>query len=392
MKIYLVGGAVRDKLLGLPVKEQDYVVVGATPNEMLDMGFRQVGKEFPVFLHPKTNEEYALARMERKVKPGYKGFTFDTSPRVTLEEDLVRRDLTINAMAIDPDTGSLIDPYHGKQDLDHKILKHVSPAFAEDPVRILRLGRFYARYAHLGFTVAPITIELMRDMVKAGEVDALVAERVWKELERALSEQNPEKFFEVLDECGALAKLFPGLDVKGTGMQALIAAAESSNSPAIRFSALLHDLPDPRKSIIALCNRYRVPNDYRELALLTAQHFQAALDFKTLSADEILNLLGTLDYFRREERFYKFLAAVKAIDASRRKKLFKSFKTVDASDEFDPRHLIEAAQVSKQESAKQIREFIAQGIEGRELAEKIRKTRLEIIENFFAGQGQNMHK
>src|SRR3990167_6080610 len=225
MKIYLVGGAVRDQLLGLPVKEQDWVVVGATIEEMLTAGYRQVGKEFPVFLHPKTGEEYALARMERKINPGYKGFTFDTSKDVTLEEDLSRRDLTINAMAETPE-GELVDPFHGKKDLEQKILRHVSPAFAEDPVRILRVGRFLARYAHLGFHIAPETITLMRHMVKVGEVNALVAERVWKELERALGEKNPEKFFEALANCEALAILFPDLPIDSIGIKALVKATQ----------------------------------------------------------------------------------------------------------------------------------------------------------------------
>src|SRR3990167_2277218 len=226
MKIYLVGGAVRDKLLGWPVKERDWVVVGATVNDMLGLGYRQVVKEFPVFLHPKTNEEYALARMERKTEPGYKGFAFDSSPTVTLEEDLLRRDLTINAMAIavedvDKKKPAIIDPYHGQDDLNKKLLRHVSPAFAEDPVRILRVGRFLARYASLGFKVAPETTELMCKMTAAGEVDALVAERVWKELERALGEKNPEKFFDVLASCHAMSILFPHLHVDGAGMAAL---------------------------------------------------------------------------------------------------------------------------------------------------------------------------
>lgn len=190
MKIYLVGGAVRDKLLGLPVTEHDYVVVGATVQDMLDLGYKQVGREFPVFLHPKTNDEYALARMERKVSPGYTGFEFDTSPLVTLEEDLERRDLTINAMAQDLETGEIIDPFQGQKDLADKVLRHVSKAFAEDPVRILRIGRFLARYANLGFTVHPDTIQLMQEMVRRGEVNALVAERVWKELDRALEEKK----------------------------------------------------------------------------------------------------------------------------------------------------------------------------------------------------------
>lgn len=315
MKIYLVGGAVRDHLLGLPVKERDWVVVGATVDEMSKQGYRQVGKEFPVFLHPKTGEEYALARMERKINPGYKGFTFDTSQSVTLEDDLSRRDLTINAMAETPE-GKLIDPFHGQADLKHKILRHVSPAFAEDPVRILRVGRFLARYQHLGFTVAPETIDLMRHMVKAGEVNALVAERVWKELERALTEKNPEAFFAVLDQCGALPILFHPLKMKGPGMHALQAAAALSPDSAIRFAALMHVLPD-KNTLNAICKRYRIPNAHQALAALTHTHYQKALQAKSLSAYDLLSLFSALDYYRREERFNKFLLACDAIAASR---------------------------------------------------------------------------
>ncbi len=211
MEIYLVGGAVRDGLLGLPVEERDWVVVGATPNELLARGFRPVGKDFPVFLHPHTHEEYALARTERKTAPGYHGFSFHAAPDVTLADDLRRRDLTINAMARDPD-GRLIDLYHGRRDLEARWLRHVSPAFAEDPVRILRLARFSARYAPLGFRVAPETMELMRAMVAGGEADSLAPERVWAETVRALGEPSPGRFIEILRECGALARIFPELD------------------------------------------------------------------------------------------------------------------------------------------------------------------------------------
>ena len=232
MKIYLVGGAVRDQLLHRPVKEKDWVVVGATPSDMLQKGFKQVGKDFPVFLHPDTKEEYALARLERKVGKGYTGFTFDTSPQVTLEEDLKRRDLTINAIALDAATGNIIDPYHGQQDLNAKILRHVSQAFIEDPVRILRVARFAARFS--AFSVAPETIDLMKKMVENGEVNALVAERVWKEFEKALTEDHPERFFEVLAQCSAQAVLFP----KNIAIDALIKAAKFSPIIKIRFAAL----------------------------------------------------------------------------------------------------------------------------------------------------------
>ncbi|MDH3948278.1 MAG: multifunctional CCA addition/repair protein, partial [Gammaproteobacteria bacterium] len=257
MQIYKVGGCVRDELLGLPVKDRDWVVVGTTPQEMLDAGYKPVGKDFPVFLHPETHEEYALARTERKTAPGYTGFAFHAAADVTLEEDLLRRDLTINAMAETP-AGELIDPYHGRDDLQHRLLRHVSPAFVEDPVRILRVARFAARLAEFDFQVAEETMRLMREMVSNGEVDALVPERVWQETVRALSEAVPTRFFEVLRECGALAKLFPELEQLygvpqppehhpeiDTGvhtMMVLQQAARLSNDPAVRFAALVHDL------------------------------------------------------------------------------------------------------------------------------------------------------
>jgi len=376
MKIYLVGGAVRDKLLGLPIKERDWVVVGATAEDMLKLGYRQVGKEFPVFLHPKTNEEYALARMERKVQPGYKGFTFDTSPQVNLEADLIRRDLTINAMAED-EHGNLIDPYHGKKDLEQKILRHVSPAFSEDPVRILRVGRFLARYAHLGFTVAPETIELMHNMVNAGEVDALVAERVWKELERALGENHPEKFFEVLADCGALAKLFPGMPVDGPGMSALNTAARLSHDTAVRFSALLaltypeDTLHNHQSRLVVeemICNRYRVPNEYRELTKITIKHYKNALHAQHSSAQELLSLFNALDIYRREDRFNRFLIVCQAISLSQEM-------------DFNSEWLRTCARVAKSVN---VQELLSQGYKGNELAAKLMEKRLERISTWMS--------
>lgn len=297
MKIYLVGGAVRDALLNRPVHEKDYVVIGATVDDMLAQGFQPVGKAFPVFLHPKTKEEYALARTEKKVGKGYHGFIFHTEPTVTLEEDLIRRDLTINAMAQDED-GTIIDPYHGKQDLEKKILRHVSVAFAEDPVRILRLARFAARFKNLGFAVAPETIELMRTMVNNGEVDALVSERVWKELQSALCEQNPEVFFEVLKSCGALKILFPHL----SDLSALQAAVKLTEDPIIRFSVL------PLESF----KHYRLPNEYADLAKLVNLYHKACDAASSLSTEELLTLLEKLDLFRRPERLEPFLTACQA--------------------------------------------------------------------------------
>lgn len=359
MKIYLVGGAVRDKLLGLRIKERDWVVVGATADDMLKLGYRQVGKEFPVFLHPKTSEKYALARMERKVQPGYKGFDFDVSPEVKLESDLIRRDLTINAMAEDQDA-KLIDPYGGKKDLQQKVLRHVSPAFAEDPVRILRVGRFLARYAYLGFHVAPETYELMRTMVTAGEVDALVAERVWKEMDRALGEKNPEKFFEVLAECGALDRLLPGLDIQGEGIKALKAAATITSDPVVRFAALMSRYNhDPDK----LCSRYRVPNEYKELTKLTIKHYHQAHEAERLTANELLSLLSSLDVFRRENRFKKFLLVGEALARIQ-------------SIHFNPDWLLACAHAAKSFN---VQELTAKGLKGEELVGKIKEGRLERI-------------
>ncbi|MGA8205301.1 MAG: multifunctional CCA addition/repair protein, partial [Woeseiaceae bacterium] len=261
MQVYLVGGAVRDEQLGLPVKERDWCVVGATPEELIDRGYRQVGKDFPVFLHPETGEEYALARTERKTAPGYHGFRFDTSPDVTIEQDLGRRDLTINALARDAD-GRIIDPYGGQRDLDRRLLRHVSDAFAEDPVRILRAARFAARFAGLGFRIAPQSRNLMRKMVAAGEADALVPDRVWKEAAEALAGPDPRLFFEALRSCGALRVVFPELDALfgvpqpqawhpeiDAGLHTLMALAEAGKlSPdlEVRFAVLVHDLGKAR--------------------------------------------------------------------------------------------------------------------------------------------------
>lgn len=341
MDIYLVGGAVRDELLGRPVAERDWVVVGATPADLESRGYLPVGKDFPVFLHPQSREEYALARLERKVAPGYRGFTTEFSPTVTLEQDLARRDLTINAMARDA-AGRLIDPFDGCADLERRVLRHVSPAFIEDPVRILRVARFLARFAPLGFTVAPETLALMRRMVEAGEVDALVPERVWRELARALDEPVPRAALEILRECGALHVLLPEVDALfgvpqrpewhpeiDTGehvMLALQVAAARGSSQAVRFAVLAHDLGKaltprdqwPRHhahetlglpAIEALCSRLRVPQEHRELALLASRfhtHVHRGLELRTST---ILELLGHCDAFRRPARFNEFLEA-----------------------------------------------------------------------------------
>jgi len=344
MQVYLVGGAVRDRLLGRAVSERDWVVVGATPAELERAGFIPVGRDFPVFLHPKTKEEHALARLERKVGPGYRGFTTEYSPSVTLADDLRRRDLTINAMAED-DAGHIVDPYGGQQDLAARVLRHVSEAFVEDPVRILRVARFAARYAPLGFRVADETLELMRRMVADGEADALVAERVWTETERALGEERPDVFIQVLRDCGALRVVYPEIDALfgvpqpekwhpeiDTGVHQLLALRETvklgGGVPA-RFAVLMHDLgkaatpagklpshPGHEDAGVArveqLCDRLRVPNHLRELAIITARyhtHVHRALE---LRADTVLKTLEACDALRRPERFRDFLLACEA--------------------------------------------------------------------------------
>lgn len=306
MKIYLVGGAVRDELLGLPVKEKDWVVVGATVEEMIKLGYKPVGKDFPVFLHPETKEEYALARTERKVGLGYQGFTFNTSLAVTLEDDLRRRDLTINAIAKDGDT--FIDPYEGLQDLENKVLKHVSPAFEEDPVRILRLGRFAARFTYLGFKVHPDTMSLMREMVANGEVNALVAERVWKEMERALTEKNPEAFFTLLNDCGAMGALFSYLRPHSLDVENLTKVALNFADPQIRFAVLCQALTE--EELHWVCEIYRVPVGYRDLAFLLVRFGKQVKNIENHTPEKILDLLKSLDAFRREDRFNKFLSAI----------------------------------------------------------------------------------
>jgi tRNA nucleotidyltransferase (CCA-adding enzyme) len=309
MEVYLVGGAVRDEMLGLTASERDWVVVGATPEELERAGYRAVGREFPVFLHPDTQEEYALARLERKTGPGYRGFETHFSPEVTLEQDLQRRDLTINAMARAPD-GTLIDPYAGRRDLEQRLLRHVSPAFVEDPVRVLRVARFAARLAALGFRLAPETRELMRRMVDNGEINALVAERVWREMQRALGAAQPEVFFDVLQDCGALAVLLPELDWPAAARQALQRAARLGAESSLRFAALLTDTP--AEAITALCERLRVPSDYRALALLTARLHRRIAEAATLDAAGVLELLEAADAFRRPDRFELLLRATQA--------------------------------------------------------------------------------
>jgi tRNA nucleotidyltransferase (CCA-adding enzyme) len=344
MQVYLVGGAVRDGLLGLPVKERDWVVIGATREEMLRANYREVGRDFPVFLHPQTHEEYALARLERKVSPGYRGFAVEFGPEVTLEQDLGRRDLTINAIAQSAD-GTLLDPYGGRRDLDARVLRHVSPAFVEDPVRVLRVARFAARYAPLGFHVAPETLNLMCAMIERGEVDSLVAERVWQETAKALCEPSAGEFFRVLRSCGALRSVYPEIDALfgvpqpvqwhpeiDTGVHTLMVldqAALLSSDPKVRFAALVHDLgkgttppaewPSHRGHeqrsvalIESLCARLRVPTEFRDLGIIVARYHGNVHRAFELRPKTILEMLRKADAFRRPERFAQALLACEA--------------------------------------------------------------------------------
>jgi tRNA nucleotidyltransferase (CCA-adding enzyme) len=342
VKTYAVGGCVRDQLLGLPVADRDWVVVGASPDELIRAGYLPVGRDFPVFLHPGTREEYALARTERKTAPGYHGFVFHAAPDVTLEQDLARRDLTINAMALD-EAGTLIDPFNGRGDLDARLLRHVGGAFAEDPVRILRVARFAARFTD--FTVAEETRALMRSMVADGEVDALVPERVWQELARGLMEHRPSRMFEVLRDCGALAHLLPELDrlwgvpqradyhpEVDTGVHVMLVidtAARAGFGLPVRFAALMHDLgkgatertlwPNHHghevrsaELVDAVCTRLRVPGDCRELALIVARDHGLVLKIAELHAGTVLEMLERSDALRRPDRFAGFLDACEA--------------------------------------------------------------------------------
>lgn len=344
MKIYLVGGAVRDRLLGFPVKEFDWLVVGETVESMLAQGFKPVGKDFPVFLHPITSDEYALARTERKTAPGYKGFSVHATPDVTLEEDLHRRDLTINAMALD-NAGYLIDPFNGQNDLENRVLRHVSPAFSEDPVRVLRVARFAARYAHLGFKVADETMQLMQNMVNNGEVDHLVPERVWAEFYKALQSTDPSSFLKVLRDCGALAIIFSEIDNLfgvpqpekhhpeiDTGIHALLTLDQAcilSPKPEVRLAALVHDLgkaltpPElwpshhghEQKGLAVLddfCERLRIPKSFKSLCLQVMQYHTHVHRVYELRADTLIDMLQSIGAFKPVNKLDDFLLACEA--------------------------------------------------------------------------------
>ena len=402
MKTYLVGGAVRDLLLNYPVIERDWVVVGATVEQMLELGYQQVGKDFPVFLHPETKDEHALARTERNTAPGYKGFEVHAAPDVTLEDDLIRRDLTINAIAQD-EQGNIYDPYHGQRDIQSKTLRHISAAFCEDPVRILRVARFAARYKHLGFSVATETMDLMAQMVKDGEADALVAERVWQEFHKALNERHPEVFLQVLRDCGALKIVFPEIDALfgvpqpiehhpeiDTGihtMMVLQQATQLSKDAATRFAALCHDLgkaltPEDNwphhygheaagiKPIQQLCKRLRIPNDYKDLAVLTAEyhlHVHRAYEIKKTT---LLKTIEKLDGLRKPERYEKFLIACKADSRGRTGYEDGEYPQAD--------YYREALLIIKNVDIQPLKEA---GLQGKEMAEAIHTARLSALTN-----------
>lgn len=400
MKIYLVGGAVRDGLLKLPVKDKDWVVVGTTPQQMLDEGYEQVGKDFPVFLHPQTHEEYALARTERKSGQGYTGFTCYSAPDVTLEQDLLRRDLTINAIAQD-ENGEIIDPYNGLVDLERRLLRHVSPAFNEDPLRVLRVARFAARYAHLNFQIAPETLALMRTMTDNGEIAHLTAERVWKETENALTSRNPQVFFAVLRECGALKVLFPEIDALygvpapakwhpeiDTGIHTLMTlsiAAQLSPEVDVRFATLCHDLgkgltpkekwpshhghgPAGVKLVEQLCARLRIPNDIRDLAKLVAEFHDLIHTFPILQPKTVVKLFDAIDAWRKPHRVEQ-IALTSEADARGR-------TGFEASD-YPQGRMLRAAWTAAQSVTN--KEVIEAGFSGPAIREELTKRRIKAV-------------
>lgn len=405
MKIYEVGGAVRDRLLGIPVTDIDRVVVGASAEQMLADGFRPVGSDFPVFLHPQTGEEYALARTERKSGRGYGGFVFHASPDVTLEQDLSRRDLTINAMAED-DQGRITDPYGGREDLQNRLLRHVSPAFVEDPLRVLRVARFAARYAGLGFRVAEPTLQLMRQLSESGELQALTAERSWKEISRALVEAHPQVFIQVLRDCGALQQLLPELDVLfgvpqppahhpeiDTGVHTLSVleqAALHGQPLAVRWACLLHDLGKgttrpsewPRhiaheqrgvKLIKAVNERFKAPKDCQELALLVGEYHTHGHRALELRPSTLLELLQSFDVYRRPQRFEDFIMACE-MDA--RGRLGLEDRAYPQAD-----YLRGAAQAARSVA---VQPLVAKGYKGSALGEALKAERLEALKGYKA--------
>ncbi|TDF38687.1 multifunctional CCA addition/repair protein [Alteromonadaceae bacterium M269] len=400
MQIYLVGGAVRDELLGRPVKDKDWVVVGATLQDLLDLDYQQVGNDFPVFLHPKTKDEYALARTERKQGQGYNGFICDFSSDITLEQDLIRRDLTVNAIAKDTD-GNIFDPFHGQKDIEDKVLRHVSPAFEEDPLRVFRVARFAARYASIGFSIAPETMELMTKISNSGELESLTAERIWKETSRAILEQSPQIYFEVLKQCGALGYWFseidklwgvpnppkwhPEIDTGVHSLMVLEQAALLSDKLTIRFASLVHDLgkalTSPEKwpshhgheklgvdAVKNLCDRVKVPNDCRDLALLVSEYHTHIHHAFELKPKTILKVFHACDAWRKPERFEELLTSCIA-DARGR----TGFETCEYPQADYIRKTLDAA------LSVDIKSIVARGLKGGQIKEELDRQRLEKI-------------
>ncbi|MBH1930232.1 multifunctional CCA addition/repair protein [Serratia rubidaea] len=409
MKIYLVGGAVRDSLLELPVVDRDWVVVGATPEQLLAQGYQQVGKDFPVFLNPQTHEEYALARTERKSGHGYTGFTCYAAPDVTLEEDLLRRDLTINAIAQTTE-GELVDPYHGVQDLNARVLRHVSAAFGEDPLRVLRVARFAARFAHLGFTIAPETAALMRQMADSGELAALTAERVWKETEKALQSRSPQVYFQVLRDCHALGVLFPEIDALfgvpapekwhpeiDTGIHTLMTlaiAARLSPETDVRFAALCHDLgkgltpkehwphhhghgPAGVRLVEAMCQRLRVPNPLRDLAKLVAEYHDLIHTVNKLRPETLLKLFDAIDVWRKPQRLEQIILTSEADARGRTGFEEQPYPQGD--------YLREAYRIASEVSVKEV---VASGLQGPAIREEVQRRRRQALATWKAAQPQ----
>ena len=416
MKVYLVGGAVRDQLLGLPVKDRDWIVVGVVPATLLSLGYQQVGKDFPVFLNPKTKEEYALARTERKSSAGYTGFICDFSPTITLEQDLIRRDLTINAMAQSED-GEIIDPYGGKQDLENRILRHISPAFSEDPLRVLRVARFAARYHSLGFKIASETLSLMAELAQSEELQHLTAERVWLETEKALNEKNPEIYFETLHKTGALRVLFPEIDalygvpnpVKhhpevDSFIHTMLVLEQgvnlTENNPilnksAVRFAAICHDLGKaltPQnilphhygheqagiKPTRSLCKRLKVPSYFQELAELTCEfhtHIHKAFE---LRAETVITLFNRFDVWRKPQRFQEFLQVCLADTRGRTGFENKDYPQIDYINQ-----LLQAA------NEVDVQQVIADGFEKQEIRNELTKRRILAVKQTKANYPKN---
>ena len=403
MQVFLVGGAVRDKLLQLEIQDRDYVVLGSSPEQLLQLGYQQVGKDFPVFLHPQTGDEYALARTERKQGAGYKGFSCYAGKDVTLEEDLIRRDLTINALALS-EQGEIIDPYNGLADLKNKQLRHISPAFSEDPLRVLRVARFAARFYKLGFSIAPETLSLMRSLANSGELNHLTAERIWVETAKALRTESPQIYFKILRDCGALAILFPEIDalfgIPGpkrwhpeidTGLHTLMVVEQSaklSDLLAFRFASLVHDLGKaltPKEKwpshkghgflgldvIKKLCLRLKIPNECRDLALLVSEHHSLIHNAPDLSADALIELMSKNDAWRKPQRFLQMLQCCVADSKGRTGFEDKDYPSAD--------YVWQAFKIAEQVA---VQDIIKQGFKGAEIKEALKKARISAVAEY----------